>query len=150
MTDVTLLPAPLPAACLPASGIPFFLLAAPGQRLCVWHAPPAGTAMREAILYVHPFGDEMHKSRRMAALQTRALACSGIAVLQVDLHGCGDSSGDFADARWTTWRDDLALAHAWLSNASSAPVSLWGLRLGALLALDYARTAPLPIKRFIL
>ena len=131
-----------------ACGLPFFLPARTGQRLCIYHAAH-GIALKEAILYVHPFGDEMHKSRRMAAIQARMLARSGVAVLQIDVHGCGDSSGDFADARWDTWLDDLALAHAWLAHATRMPVSLWGLRLGALLALDYARAAVLPISRFI-
>lgn len=129
-------------------GFPFFLPAQAGQRLCIYHAA-RGIALNEAILYVHPFGDEMHKSRRMAAVQARMLARSGVAVLQIDLHGCGDSSGDFAEARWDTWLDDLALAHAWLAHATRMPVSLWGLRLGALLALDYARAAVLPVGRFI-
>ena len=50
------------------------------------------------MLYVHPFAEEMNKSRRMAALQARAFAASGWDVLLMDLHGCGDSSGDFGDA----------------------------------------------------
>ncbi len=116
---------------------PFFLAAAPGQRFCLYH-PPAG-ACRGALLYLHPFGDEMNKSRRMAALQARALAALGYGVLQIDLHGCGDSSGDFADARWDGWKDDVALAAAWLRAETGQPVALWGLRLGALLALDCAR-----------
>ena len=135
-----------PVACC---GLPFFLQGRVGQRLCIYHAAH-GVALKEALLYVHPFGEEMNKSRRMAALQARMLARSGVAVLQIDLHGCGDSSGDFVEARWDTWCDDLALAHAWLAQAAGVPVSLWGLRLGALLALDYARTALLPIRRFIL
>lgn len=146
MTDVKV----LPVSGLPISGTPFFLPAARGQRLCIWHAPHAGTAMREVILYVQPFGDEMHKSRRMAALQARALAAAGLAVLQIDLFGCGDSSGDFADARWEIWRADLALAHAWLTQRTDVPISLWGLRLGALLALDYAGSATAAISRLIL
>jgi alpha/beta superfamily hydrolase len=40
----------------------------------------------------------MNKARRMAALQARALAALGYGVLLLDLHGCGDSSGDFGDS----------------------------------------------------
>lgn len=118
---------------------PFFLEGAPGQRFCLFH-PPARRC-RGALLYVHPFAEEMNRSRRMAALQARALAARGYGVLQIDLHGCGDSSGDFGDARWETWRDDLARGAAWLDARLGAPLTLWGLRLGALLALDYARQA---------
>jgi exosortase A-associated hydrolase 2 len=78
----------------------------------------------------------------MAALAARALAAQGVAVLQVDLHGCGDSSGEFADARWETWKQDIALASHWLRRRIGCDIGVWGLRLGALLALDYAQTEP--------
>lgn len=113
----------------------FFLPAdATGQRLCAYHAP-AGPA-RALLLYVHPFAEELNKSRRMAAWASRALAQAGCAVLQIDLHGCGDSSGDFADARWDRWRADLQAAKAWLQSrhGDALPLWLWSLRAGALLA----------------
>ncbi len=118
---------------------PFFLGVDAGQRFCLFH-PPLGQC-RAALLYVHPFAEELNKTRRMAALQARALSAQGIGVLQIDLHGCGDSDGDFADARWEGWLRDLAAAGAWLGKRLNQPVGLWGLRLGALLALDYARRA---------
>ena len=121
---------------------PFFLPAAGGQRFCLFYPPsPAAGACRGAVLYLHPFGDEMNKARRMAALQARALAAAGYGVLQIDLHGCGDSSGEFGDATWDSWKADVALGCAWLRDKLGQPVTLWGLRLGALLALDHARTA---------
>lgn len=76
----------------------------------------------------------------MAALQARAFAARGYAVLQIDLTGCGDSAGDFADASWSTWRDDACLAHAWLHAKTAQAIILWGLRTGALLAADLAQT----------
>jgi exosortase A-associated hydrolase 2 len=138
-------------AALPRPGAaqPFFLQAAPGQRFCLFH-PPAGDVCRGALVYVHPFGDEMNKSRRMVAQQARALAAAGFGVLQLDLYGCGDSSGEFSEARWDIWKDDLAAASGWLHQRLGQPVGLWGLRLGALLALDYARSAPRPVERMIL
>lgn len=115
---------------------PFFLAVAGGQRLCIHH-PPA-RAPRAALLYVHPWAEEMNKSRRMVALQARALAAQGFAVLQVDLHGCGDSSGELVDASWSGWLDDLAAALQWLRQRHDAPLWLWGLRSGALLAAQAA------------
>jgi exosortase A-associated hydrolase 2 len=123
---------------------PFFLEATNGQRFCLYHAPQG--PCRGALLYVHPFGDEMNRTRRLAAQQARALAADGIGVLLLDLHGCGDSSGDFADARWETWKDDLALGSAWLRERLGVPVGLWGVRLGALLALDYAAAGQVPAR----
>ena len=83
---------------------PFFLRAARGQRFCLFH--PAAGSCRGAVLYVHPFAEELNRSRRMAGLHAGALAALGDAVLQLDLHGCGGSSGDFAAARWETWQED--------------------------------------------
>jgi exosortase A-associated hydrolase 2 len=82
----------------------------------------------------------MNKSRRMASLQSRALAAAGFSVLQIDLYGCGDSAGDFGDASWEDWVADVLLANTWLrqhdARHAKAPLWLWGLRAGCLLAAD--------------
>ena len=91
-----------------------------------------------SVLYIHPFAEEMNKSRRMAALQARALAQAGYAVLQIDLLGCGDSSGDFGDASWQDWVGDVVQGANWLKGRSDAPLWLWGLRAGGLLATQAA------------
>jgi exosortase A-associated hydrolase 2 len=127
---------------------PFFLESGTGRRFCLYHRP-AGQC-RGAVLYVHPFAEELNRTRRMAAVQARRLAALGYGVLQIDLYGCGDSSGDFGDARWDLWKHDLAIAAAWLRERVSQPIMLWGLRLGALLALDYARDARCPLGPMLL
>jgi exosortase A-associated hydrolase 2 len=135
----------------PRQGAPaeaFFLAGARGQRFCLYHAPQG--AWRGALVYVHPFAEEMNKSRRAAAQGARALAATGYGVLQIDLHGCGDSDGEFGDARWQHWKDDLAAACHWLAQRSGRAPGLWGLRLGALLALDYARSASVPVAQLVL
>lgn len=114
----------------------FFLDAASGggQRFCLHH-PAEGPLKRGQMLYLHPFAEEMNKSRRMAALQARTLAQAGYEVLQLDLLGCGDSSGDFGDASWEAWVEDALLGCRWLRDqAPPAPLWLWGLRAGCLLA----------------
>jgi len=90
------------------------------------------------VVYVQPFAEEMNKSRRMAALQSRALAEAGYAVLQVDLHGCGDSSGEFHEASWESWVDDVLMSARWLEASQGGPLVFWGLRTGALLASEAA------------
>jgi exosortase A-associated hydrolase 2 len=112
----------------------FFLPRPDGYRFCILHAPSEETPVRGAILHVHPFAEEMNKSRRTVALGARAFANDGWAVLQADLCGCGDSSGDFGDATWRRWLDDVAHAYAWLEARYARAPLLWGLRLGALLA----------------
>jgi len=97
---------------------------------------------RGLVLFLHALAEEMNKSRRMVALQARALAATGFDVLQIDLRGCGDSSGDFGDASWQDWLDDGRLALEWLARqpgAAELPLTLWGHRAGALLAVELAR-----------
>ena len=130
--------------------LPFYLPASDGQRFCLLHLPRPGRASRGGIVYLHPLAEEMNKSRHVAASQARAFAQAGYSVLQIDLYGCGDSSGNFADARWAIWRNDVHLACAWLAPRVDGRLSLWGLRLGALLALDFSAQQSLPLERLVL
>lgn len=107
-----------------------------GFRFCVARTPPPDRLCRGTIVHVHAFAEEMNKSRHMVALQADVWAQDGWTVLQIDLGGCGDSEGDFADASWDGWLEDVRLAYAWAAARNDGPVWLWGLRLGALLAAD--------------
>lgn len=129
---------------------PFFFDADPGTRLSLYHRPAPQVPARGAILYVHPFAEELNASRRMASLQSRRFAAMGYAVLQIDMFGCGDSCGDFNAARWALWKRDLATARDWLAERCAGPMHVWGLRLGGLLALDFAASAPTPVDGLIL
>lgn len=121
----------------------FFLPASSGQRLCIAHRPAA--AVRGAVLYLHPWAEEMNKSRRMAALAAAQMAAEGWLVLQIDLKGCGDSSHTWAEASWQDWVDDALLGAAWLQQqAGGVPLWLWGLRSGALLASAAAQRLAQP------
>lgn len=115
----------------------FFLPTGSGQRFCLFH-PPHGDARRGCVLYLHPFAEELNCTRRVVAQQARALARVGYGVLQIDLQGCGDSDGDFADATWVTWLQDARQAQRWLQEHASGPLWLWGMRAGALLATALA------------
>ena len=127
---------------------PFFLsvdAGTLGQRFALYHAP-RGEVTRGLVVHVHPFAEELNKSRRMAALQSRAMAEAGYAVLQLDLLGCGDSAGDFGDASWAQWIVDVVHAARWLkarhAHGADAPAGpplwFWGQRVGALLAAEAA------------
>jgi exosortase A-associated hydrolase 2 len=124
----------------------FFLDAGPGrhgQRFCLYHASARAPASG-IVVQVHAFAEEMNKSRHMAALQSRAFAEHGFAVLQIDLLGCGDSSADFGDATWDDWVVDVCLAVGWLRERVAAPLWLWGIRAGALIACDAAARIDTP------
>jgi exosortase A-associated hydrolase 2 len=118
---------------------PFFIGQDEGLRFWLHHG--ARDALpRARVLYLHPLAEEMNRSRRMAALQARALAAAGMEVLQIDLLGCGDSAGEFADATWDHWIADALRACRWLrERGGEVPLWIWGLRAGALLAVDAAR-----------
>jgi exosortase A-associated hydrolase 2 len=117
----------------------FFLVRPSGRLFCLLHRPAAG-ATRGTALYVHPFAEEMNKTRRMAALGARALAAKGWATLSLDLTGCGDSTGDFGEATWEQWRADLQAGWDWLTGRFDGPQWLWGLRAGCLLAAALVQT----------
>ena len=119
---------------------PFFLAGSQGALFAVHHPPANKGAEKNAILYVSPFAEEMNKSRRMAALQARRMATAGWGVLIPDLYGTGDSAGDFVDARWAIWQDDLLRCADWLRQRGYERLTLWGLRFGGLLAMDQVAT----------
>jgi uncharacterized protein len=131
--------------CMTSRPPEVFFLPGPGggQRLAVLHE--AAQAPRGLVVYAHPFAEEMNKARRMAALQSRAWATAGWSVLCLDLLGCGDSSGDFGDAGWDDWVEDLLAAVAWMRARHAAPLTLWGLRAGCLLASEAARRLAEPV-----
>lgn len=128
---------------------PFFLDRPDGRLFAILHQP-GSQAATASVLYLPPFAEEMNRSRRMAALQARRLAAEGCRVLLLDPLGCGDSAGDFADATWECWIDDAAAAIDWLFIEAGAPVTLWGLRLGGVLAAEAARRRPERVSRLVL
>lgn len=116
----------------------FHLETPAGFRFCVLRRPIEGGLNRGTIIHVPAFADEMNKSRHMVALAADAWARDGWNVLQLDLGGCGDSEGEFADASWDGWLEDVRLAHQWVQSREEGPIWLWGMRLGALLASEAA------------
>ncbi len=86
------------------------------------------------MLLLQGLAEEQNKTRRALAQACLAMADAGYAVLTLDLHGCGDSDGDFADARWAGWLADAQAALAWLATEHAGiPLLAWGVRGGALL-----------------
>ncbi|MDD2759557.1 MAG: hydrolase 2, exosortase A system-associated [Methylomonas sp.] len=128
---------------------PFFLDSRTGPLFAVYWSP-ANQPINHAILHVPAFAEEMNKSRRMVALQARAMAEQGYAVLVPDLFGTGDSRGDFGEASWAIWLQNIADAVAWLREQGALTITLWGLRLGGLLAMDFVSRHEDSIDRLML
>jgi exosortase A-associated hydrolase 2 len=114
----------------------------PAGRIFAVHYPPRQAAPAgRGVVYLPPFAEELNRSRRMAALQARALAAAGCSALVLDPFGCGDSEGDFGDARWEIWQANAVAAVEFLLGRGCVEVTLLGLRAGAMLALAAAPLA---------
>lgn len=98
--------------------------------------------IRASIVVVQPFAEEANKSRRMIALMAHTLAEVGVAVYVPDFYGCGDSSGDFADADWSVWQRDLIMTVNLAAERHARRVVPLGLRLGAMLISEVLYDLP--------
>lgn len=117
---------------------PFFLSGSCGSLFAVHYAPQDKIDTKIYLLHVPAFAEEMNKSRRMVAMQAQNLAAIGINTLVLDLFGTGDSQGDFNEARWDIWINDIKVALDWIHEQKAEGAHLWGLRLGCLLAVEAA------------
>lgn len=105
---------------------------------------------RPAVVYFPPFAEEMNKARRQVFLQAGALARLGFTVLLVDPYGTGDSAGDFSQARWGIWRADALACIEMLRGEGSESIVFWGLRIGAVLAVETAIASGVDAAGFLL
>ena len=112
---------------------PFYLPVDDGKCFAVHRAPR--DEARATMLHLPAFGDEMNKARAMTARCSRALAQRGVAVVQVDWQGCGDSTGEHRDGTLARWLANAHSALAWIRDRHpGTPATwLWALRAGALL-----------------
>lgn len=123
---------------LPIEVDPFFITTQSGD-LFVSRFFARGTNPDEYLLIVPPFAEEMNKCRRMMTLIAHRLAAQNLGILIIDLSGTGESWGDFGDARYDRWLDDLTAAHDWIVAQDARLTSVLGIRFGALPALQFAR-----------
>lgn len=113
---------------------PFFLDTPGGRAFAVHHRPRDSATIRGNVLCVPPFNEEMNRCRSMMTLQAQALVALGFGTLVIDLHGTGDSAGDYRDARWQIWLEDIHAARRWLEMQAGGLSAILGVRLGAVLA----------------
>lgn len=106
-----------------------------GRRLFALQILPTGPCTR-AVLYLPPFAEEMNRCRAHVAALARTLASTGTRTLLLDHFGSGESDGLSTEADWALWRADARSAAQWLAQDAGRPVTVWGMRTGALLAAD--------------
>lgn len=117
---------------------PFHLQGARGALAAVYYPPQGPPWGGGDVLVIPAFAEEMNRCRAMVAIQARALASTGIGTLILDPFGTGDSDGDFSEASWELWADDLRRGLEWLRREGRGCRSLWGVRLGAIMAAQLA------------
>lgn len=127
----------------------FFLTGAQGALFALYYFPKQGKC-NKFILHVPAFAEENNCSRHIVDQQCRAFVEQGYSVLVIDLYGTGDSQGDFADATWAHWQQDIVVASQWLHNQGAESITLWGLRTGALLAIQCVNRVQFKVDRLIL
>jgi exosortase A-associated hydrolase 1/exosortase A-associated hydrolase 2 len=117
---------------------PVLLEGSLGPLVAFYHPPADGVVPRGDVLMAPAFAEEMNRCRSMVTMQAQALAAMGMGTLVLDMGGTGDSAGEFEQADWNAWRTDLQLGIAWLRQHGNGCSTVWGVRLGALMAVQLA------------
>jgi alpha-beta hydrolase superfamily lysophospholipase len=120
-----------------AETITFGAIGEGGERLFGhYHAPSETHARATGVVLVSPLGFEDLCTYGTYRELAERLARAGFPTLRFDHHGTGDSAGDDADpARVRAWLDGIRTAIEELKARSGVTaISLFGLRMGALLA----------------
>jgi exosortase A-associated hydrolase 2 len=133
---------------LTAGGIKAAFIEGPAGRIFVTARTPVAQG-GGSVLVVPPFAEEMNKSRRMFADLAEALRARGIATVIPDLHGTGDSDGEFRDAGWDQWQTDVQRVSDWAAQQGWPVRALLGMRLGCALAAAVAHQLPQPVERTV-
>lgn len=120
-----------------------------GQRHFTVTFRSAG-APRGHIVYIPPFGEEMNRCRAHVAQQARDFAASGYYCTLLDFYGTGDSEGELKEASLACWRNNISLTLQTLTAEAPAPVTLWGTRLGAIVAADYIDSGDIEVTELLL
>jgi exosortase A-associated hydrolase 2 len=110
----------------------------PRGRLFALEIAPRGRDAGLGVLLCPPFAEELNRTRRAAQVAARVMARHGCRVLLLDPAGTGDSDGDFADGTWDGWIADLSAGADRLRARGAGRLCLWGVRLGAALAVEVA------------
>ena len=114
----------------------FFFTGSKNRALLGFLHRPTSTNRSTGIIFCPPFAEEKNMSHSVVVKTARMFAEHGFPVLRFDLSGCGDSEGDFGEATLEDWQEDLSQAVTILFKETDVEhYALWGLRLGAGLAL---------------
>lgn len=111
---------------------------------------PPKDKLQTVFLFLPSFAEELNRCRVMVAMQARQLSEQGCGCLLLDYYGTGDSEGEFSETHWLQWQEDLDSTYKWLIEQGYNNIALWGLRLGALLAVSNTIKNPGRYSRLLL
>lgn len=112
---------------------PFFLDTEAGRLFALFRAP---VKAKHCVLLVPPFAEEMNKSRRQFTEVCIKLIDRGFATLLIDLFGTGDSDGEFSNASWRLWKQNVISSLVWAEDRGVPVDTLIATRLGCSLAAE--------------
>lgn len=125
----------VPKRTRPKFMIPYYFGHADSSLFGCYHPPSVTIPAPSGVLICYPVGHEYIRSHRLLLQLTKTLNRQGLHVFRFDYFGCGDSAGDFRDARTNRWIEDIQLAIGeFREMAGLDKISLLGLRLGGNLA----------------
>lgn len=120
-----------------------------GERFFTLQFRPVSEPLAH-VVYVPPLAEEMNRCRALVAEQARSFARAGYACTLVDFVGTGDSDGELAKVGLDDWYANLDTTMATLQSEEPLPLTLWGMRLGSLFALDFAARSAMEIRNLLL
>ncbi len=123
----------LPGDALPGAETPRYLSHEGAQLYVVHHATTAKRA-RATVVLAGPMTLERSHGYLSWVRLARNLALNGYEVLRFDYRGVGESTGDFREQSFDSWKADVAAVVKHAKTLPAKRVVVLGLRLGALLA----------------
>lgn len=121
-----------------------------GKIFGIVTSPADNSGIKQGVLMVPPFAEEMNKTRRMMSQQANQFAEKGFSVMQFDYLGTGDSEGDFADATWDIWSQDIIRLLEKFKAEGVTSVVVLGLRMGSLFTELILSNSPVEVSRVVL
>ncbi len=102
---------------------------------------PEHTRGRKGIIFLHPYAEEKQRVDRIFVRLARLLCSKSYFVMRFDFHNCGDSEGNFEDLTFESQISDLRnVMNLFRRDTGVEDISLFGIRLGADIAIQYAGT----------
>jgi len=119
-----------------------FISGGKGQLYSIHYAPAPTNNTGECLVVSPAFAEELNRCRYMCTMLAQSVAGQGVGFLSVDPYGTGDSEGDFSELSWAQLEQDLLCACNYAIELGYKKVSILGVRMGALPALQVAQKFP--------